>query len=300
MSSFNPLVSIVIPVYNGSDFLVEAIESALHQTYQNIEVLVINDGSNDNNETEKICKLYGEKIRYFHKENGGVATALNLGIKKSKGKYFSWLSHDDVFKPHKIEKQIAVIKKNPNVKIVCSDFEIFHQEKQITEPRRLKNSEVFKNGRDILDNWLDFCTFLIEIDCFKKVGYFDHKLKTIQDLEMQMRLITNFPIFPINETLSIRREHIGQDSKIKLKFHLKELDNYFINLHQKYGVNFFKKNNESRFLTYFHLAVKIMKMSCKKSARYFYFKALMEKPFSPRLFLLFLFGKIAFNILYKE
>jgi glycosyltransferase involved in cell wall biosynthesis len=65
MSSFNPLVSIVIPVYNGSDFLGEAIESAINQTYENIEVLVINDGSNDNSATEKICKSYGEKIRYF-------------------------------------------------------------------------------------------------------------------------------------------------------------------------------------------------------------------------------------------
>ena len=65
LSINNPLVSIVIPVYNGSNFLSEAIKSALNQTYENIEVLVINDGSNDNNETEEICKSFGEKIRYF-------------------------------------------------------------------------------------------------------------------------------------------------------------------------------------------------------------------------------------------
>ena len=300
MSSFNPLVSIVIPVYNGSDFLVEAIESAINQTYKNIEVLVVNDGSNDNNATEKICKSFGEKVRCFYKENGGVATALNLGIKKSKGKYFSWLSHDDIYKPHKIESQIELIKKKPNVKIVCSDFEILNQETQRTEPRQSKQLEVFKNGRDILDNWLDFCTFLIEIDCFKKVGLFDEKLKTIQDLEMQMRLISSFSIFPVNEILSIRRNHPRQDSKTKLKFHLKELDQYIINLHDKFGINFFKKDNESKFSAYFNSAVKIMKMSCKKAARYFYFKAFMEKPFSPRLFFLVLFGKKAFNIFYNK
>ncbi len=86
---FNPLVSIIIPVYNGSNYVKEAIDSALAQTYKNIEVIVVNDGSTDN--TEKIVKSYGDKIRYFYKENGGVASALNLAIENSKGEYISWL-----------------------------------------------------------------------------------------------------------------------------------------------------------------------------------------------------------------
>ena len=84
----NPLVSIVIPVYNGSDYLREAIDSALAQTYANIEVLVINDGSKDNGATESIALSYGDRIRYFNKENGGVASALNMGIEQMKGDYF--------------------------------------------------------------------------------------------------------------------------------------------------------------------------------------------------------------------
>ena len=87
---FNPKVSIVIPVYNGSNYLREAIDSALAQTYKNIEVIVINDGSNDRGKTDKICKSYGNKIRYFKKENGGVSSALNMGIEKMEGEYFSW------------------------------------------------------------------------------------------------------------------------------------------------------------------------------------------------------------------
>ncbi len=78
--SFNPNVSIVIPVYNGANFLAEAIDSALMQSYNNIEVIVVNDGSCDDGKTEAIANSYGNRIRYFHKENGGVATALNLGI----------------------------------------------------------------------------------------------------------------------------------------------------------------------------------------------------------------------------
>jgi glycosyltransferase involved in cell wall biosynthesis len=77
----NPKVSIVIPVYNGSNYLKEAIDSALGQTSKDVEIIVVNDGSNDGGQTEAIAKSYGDKIRYFYKENGGVASALNLGIK---------------------------------------------------------------------------------------------------------------------------------------------------------------------------------------------------------------------------
>ncbi len=83
MNEFQPLVSIVIPVYNGSNYMREAIDSALAQSYERVEVIVVNDGSTD--DTEQIALSYGERIRYFRKENGGVSSALNLGIKGNEG-----------------------------------------------------------------------------------------------------------------------------------------------------------------------------------------------------------------------
>ena len=74
LKQFTPNVSIVIPVYNGSNYVREAIDSALSQTYKNIEIIVVNDGSTD--DTDEICKSYGNKIRYFKKENGGVSTEI--------------------------------------------------------------------------------------------------------------------------------------------------------------------------------------------------------------------------------
>ena len=304
MDTFNtvvltPLVSIVIPVYNGSDFLRDAIESALCQTYNNIEVLVVNDGSNDKNKTEAICKSFGKKIRYFYKKNGGVATALNIGINESKGKYFSWLSHDDFYKPNKIKNQIEFIQKNPNIKIVSSDFATLNQESKKIQNRQITEKKTFTNGRDVLENWLDFCTFLINKECFREVGLFDTNLKTIQDLDMQFRLVSKFPIFHINEVFSVRREHLAQGTKTQIKFHLKELDHYIIDVFIRKGVNFLKKDNESIFSTYFNLGVRTMKMSCKKACKYFYFNALIKKPLSPRLLFIVLFGKKAFNVFYK-
>ena len=89
--------------------------SALSQTYKNIEVIVVNDGSNDDGKTEEIALSYGNKIRYFYKENGGVSSALNCGIRAMHGEFFSWLSHDDVYFETKVEKQIDAWKLFNNV-----------------------------------------------------------------------------------------------------------------------------------------------------------------------------------------
>ena len=116
--NYHPKVSIIIPVYNGSNYLSESINCALTQTYSNIEVIVVNDGSCDNGASEQIAQRYGDKIRYFAKQNGGVSSALNLGISKATGEWISWLSHDDLYYPNKIEKQVVflndLLKKDPS------------------------------------------------------------------------------------------------------------------------------------------------------------------------------------------
>ena len=162
-----PLVSIIIPVYNGADYMQEAIDSALAQTYSNIEILVINDGSKDDGQTDKIARSYGERIRYIPKTNGGVATALNTGINEMKGKYFSWLSHDDAYYPEKITQQVEFLNTLPDknvilyggVEIIDSQsqhlrFEAFYQVEKEKFPFVLLTDFIF-NG----------CTMLIPKEC---------------------------------------------------------------------------------------------------------------------------------------
>ena len=114
MNNKVPKVSIVIPVFNGANYLTSAIESALEQTYEDKEIIVVDDGSVDDDATKEIAKSYGDKIRYYLKENGGTSSALNFGIKNMNGEYFSWLSHDDVYYPKKIEMQINSLINNVN------------------------------------------------------------------------------------------------------------------------------------------------------------------------------------------
>lgn len=106
-----PLVSIIIPVYNGSNYLGECIDSALAQTYDPIEVIVVNDGSTDGGKTASIARMYGDRIRYIEQVNGGVSSALNRGIEAMEGEFFSWLSHDDLYAPRKIEAQIETFRR---------------------------------------------------------------------------------------------------------------------------------------------------------------------------------------------
>jgi len=108
MIDYNPKVSVIIPVYNGSNYLSDAIKSVLYQVYENREIIVINDGSNDQGKTEKVAQSFGNKIKYYEKKNGGVYSALNYGIEKMSGELFLWLSHDDLLKESMLEEHIKL------------------------------------------------------------------------------------------------------------------------------------------------------------------------------------------------
>src|SRR5690606_15704202 len=125
MNQFHPKISIVIPVYNGTNYMREAIDSALAQSYDNKEIIVINDGSNDNGKTLALAQTYGNKIRLSDKPNGGVASALNTGIESATGEYISWLSHDDVYPADKLEKQVTYLNTIDDKKtILFGDYAI--------------------------------------------------------------------------------------------------------------------------------------------------------------------------------
>jgi glycosyltransferase involved in cell wall biosynthesis len=222
-----PLVTIVIPVYNGSDYLNESIESALSQTYQNIEVIVVNDGSTDYGKTRNVALSYGSRIRYFEKENGGVSSALNLGIKKMQGSYFSWLSHDDLYSSDKIQKQvsIALASECRNDIIVYSDsINFFNNSVGIfSGAKRYKNKSI----RYCLTraNKINGCTLLIPATVFEKCGLFDESLRFVQDNEMWFRIAKYFEFFHIEEGLVYSRMHANQTGNVNKQKAIIEADN---------------------------------------------------------------------------
>ena len=206
-----PLVSIVIPVYNGENYLKEAIDSALAQTYAPIEVLVINDGSTD--KTEEIALSYGDKVRYFLKENGGVSTALNLGIANMRGAYFSWLSHDDLYTPEKIELEIAALSDAPT-RTVYSDYAVIDKAgatiATMNIAKKYPDADFTIGLFPILRQVLNGCSLLIHKSHFDRVGMFDERLRVTQDYDLWFKMLRGTELVYVNEPLVMQREHGAQ------------------------------------------------------------------------------------------
>ena len=105
----NPLVSVIIPFYNGVEWLCDAVQSVLDQTYENLEIIVVNDGSKE--DIKLFLDKYGDKIKYFYQENAGSAAARNLALRNATGDYYALLDSDDVWLPEKTARQVAFMEK---------------------------------------------------------------------------------------------------------------------------------------------------------------------------------------------
>lgn len=222
--SIEPKVSIIIPVYNGADYLREAIDSALSQEYSNFEVLVINDGSTDGGKTEGIALSYGDKIRYIYKENGGVSSALNCGIDNMTGEYFSWLSHDDKYTPYKLKNLVTLIQKNATDRLVAMSG-IYHIDKDSKHIKEVKhyfeNNKVYTGLEVILymvkHKTLNGCAMLIPKSVFDECGYFNEELRYNQDSLMWYQIFVNGynMIVDMENNDVMYRLHLNQASKTR-------------------------------------------------------------------------------------
>ena len=272
-----PLVSIIITVYNGYEYLKEAIDSASSQTYENIEVIVVNDGSNDDGKTKTIALSYGDSIRYFEKENGGVSSALNFGISKMNGKYFSWLSHDDVYLKDKIANQVALFKKydfRDDLVALCEYTTINSVSKIIAySADRFENENIsWQNALyDVLKNGSYCgCAFLIPKQVLLNAGLFDENMRYLQDTKMWKIIFSNKIdlIYSHNRDV-LSRVHEKQLTQTGRKLFNSEFNSEFkIVLPLLVGIS----NQENNFLYAYaqrcaHYGNKKLTFECIKNAR---------------------------------
>lgn len=210
----NPKVTIVMPVFNGGRYFQIALESALAQTYENLEIVVVNDGSTDGGETESIALRYGSRIRYIRQENKGVGGALNAGIREMTGDFFAWLSYENIHLPHKTAWQIAFFRRlsKPEA-MLFSDYELIDSDGKVICPANMPHQEFVSNPLlPFLNGGINGCTLLISASILKRFGPFDENLRYTQDYDLWNKILAEHTFFHQPKTLVQYRVHPNQDS----------------------------------------------------------------------------------------
>lgn len=201
-----PTVSVVIPTYNSARYVTAAVESVIMQTFRDVEIIVVDDGSTDN--TREVIKHYGAPVRYLYQKNDGVATARNHGIAESRGRYIGFLDADDTWLPRKLERQLAALSEHPEYRLCYSAHTLADSE---LVPLSVGQSKRYGNAlEDLLlrGNVIgSICTVLCERELFAHVGVFDPELSQCADWDMWVRLATLTEFLYLDEPLVTYRQH---------------------------------------------------------------------------------------------
>jgi glycosyltransferase involved in cell wall biosynthesis len=207
----NPLVSVILPTYNRKHLLKETIESVLSQTYKDLEVIVVDDGSTDNTE-HFISNFNDERITYIKQDHRGVSSARNKGIENAKGEYIAFLDSDDKWLPSKIEEQLKVFKNSKlNPGVIYSGIEYIDENgKKIREerlPAYRGNLFLYLLGarRNVVLGVGS--TVLVKRVCFKECGLFDENMSYREDLDLLIRISKRFTFDYVPEPLAKIRIH---------------------------------------------------------------------------------------------
>jgi len=227
-------VSVIIPLYNQKQYVGEAIGSILNQTYPNIEIIVVNDGSTDN--PFSVLEKYKKNIILINQENKGLAAVRNTGLKNCSGEYIQFLDADDEWLPEKLEKQLIKFQNSSErVSVIYNGF--FY----VSEKSGKIVSEIMPTLRgNVYTNLLESCilgspTPLIKKRCFRKSGFFDETLPSRQDWDMWIRLSKyyNFDFVPdILAKHYVHGSQVSVDLNAKIVAREKLIEKYWVDLSQ--------------------------------------------------------------------
>lgn len=217
-------VSIIIPVYNAEQYLQECVESAMNQTYKNIEIIAVDDGSADH--SLEILKKYADRIKIIEKENGGAASALNVGIKHATGEWIKKIDADDILHEDAVEILVETAKSfgdRAKSYIFYTNYDVIDSTGkklyEFIEPD-FNNLSNFERGVILLDHCIGHhITSLIHKSIFEKFGYFNEQIKYVEDYEFWLRcqLLYDIRFFRIPKTTAKYRIHKAQLTQAKRK-----------------------------------------------------------------------------------
>jgi hypothetical protein len=211
MSQEQPLVSVVMPVYNGTSFVREAIASVMAQTYRHFEVIVVDDGSDDYEQLADIVASFPAKIRLLRQPHSGIAAALNHGISEMRGTLFAWLSHDDLYHPQKLEYDVQAFLDTQGKAIIYSNYCYIDEIGRLLGFVDIPSSPPLPPRALLLQHtWIHGCAMCIPKACLEAIGPFDPQLHTTQDYDLFFRVAAIFPFHHVARNLSAIRLHPHQ------------------------------------------------------------------------------------------
>ena len=203
MTIKHPLVSVIMPTYNRAWTLKDAVDSVLLQDYPNIELVVIDDGSEDN--TQELLETYKNEITVLRQENKGVSAARNKGIRQSRGEFIALLDSDDAWDKKKISCQMEFFKDHPEA-LICQTQEIWIRNGKKVNPK-VKHK---KPSGMIFEPSLDLClvspsAVMMKRQLFDIKGYFNEKFLVCEDYDLWLRVSSTLPVFLIDKPYTIKR-----------------------------------------------------------------------------------------------
>lgn len=242
-------VSLIIPTYNREKYIISSLESVFNQTYKNIEIIIVNDGSTDS--TEKLLEPYFHQVRYIKQENAGKSVAVNKGLDIATGNFIWVMDDDDIAHPMKVEIQVRSFRKNPHIGLISTEMLIIDEDNRIIS--YLANP-VIENKENTFELLLQSNIFygppvIVRRECYEKVGKWDTDLVRSVDYEMWLRIVKDYDAACIHFPTICLRAHKGmRGSKTdcfpasSLKEKWKEYDKViFTRVYNRYSVKIFYK-----------------------------------------------------------
>ena len=206
----NSQVSVIIPTYNRGGIIKDAIDSVLSQDYENFELIIIDDGSNDH--TSDVLNAYGDEIKIFFQKNKGVSAARNRGIAEATGQFIAFLDSDDIWLPQKLSVQVDFFNRMPDA-LICQTEEIWIRNGRRINPKkkhRKPSGMIFKPSLELC--LVSPSAVMVHRSIFHQIGEFDETLPACEDYDLWLRISCRFPIHLIDTPLIIKRG--GHDDQL--------------------------------------------------------------------------------------
>jgi glycosyltransferase involved in cell wall biosynthesis len=203
-----PVVSVVIPAFNYSDFLPFAVHSVIGQTFKDLEIIVVDDGSTDNTH-DVVSAINDCRLQYHYQENSGLAAARNTGINIATGKYVGFLDADDTWLPNKLAQQLRLLEQDSNLGLVYGGYEIIDSQGEVQSKRQPRVVTGNLLTELVLGNYVagSATTSIVRASVFGRAGVFDESLRAAEDWDMWLRIGRHFSFGVVNSTVAQIRVH---------------------------------------------------------------------------------------------